>query len=128
MISQISLGVKVSVETFFQPEYSHPVDFVFRFAYRITIENNNEFPIRLLRRHWVIYDSFAQLSEIDGEGVVGVQPVIAPGETYQYISGCNLESEIGKMHGSYQFENLLSRKLFDVSIPTFQLIAPCKLN
>lgn len=128
MISQISLGVKVSVETYYQPEYSNPINSEFMFAYRITIENNNEYPVKLLRRHWNIFDSCGSKSEVDGEGVVGVQPLVSPGETYQYISGCNLQTEMGKMDGNYQFENIHTKKYFDVMIPAFQMVAPFKLN
>lgn len=128
MISQISRGVKVSVETYYQPEYSNPFNCEFMFAYKITIENHNEFPIRLISRHWFIYDSNGSNREVQGEGVVGIQPVIMPGTSYQYISGCNLRSEMGKMNGSYLFENVNSNKTFDVVVPSFQLIADFKLN
>ena len=128
MISQVSRGVKVSVETYYQPEYSNPINSEFMFAYRITIENNNEFPIRLLSRHWFIYDSNGSNREVEGEGVVGIQPLISPGQSYQYVSGCNLRSEIGKMHGSYLIENTHNKKTFDVAIPSFQMLANFKLN
>ena len=128
MISKISEGVTISVETYYQPEYSNPVNGEYMFAYRITIENNNLFAVKLLRRHWHIYDSNGSLREVEGEGVVGVQPQINPGESYQYVSGCNLRSEIGKMYGTYQMENMNSKKQFDVVIPSFEMCAPFKLN
>jgi ApaG protein len=117
MISKISEGITISVETYYQPDYSNPVNSEFMFAYRITIENNNAFPVKLLRRHWHIYDSNGSLREVEGEGVVGVQPQINPGESYQYVSGCNLRSEIGKMYGTYLMENINNKKPFDVIIP-----------
>ena len=83
MISKISEGITISVETYYQPEYSNPVNSEFMFAYRITIENNNAFPVQLLRRHWYIYDSNGSMREVEGEAVVGVQPQINPGESYQ---------------------------------------------
>ncbi len=128
MISKISGGVKISVETFYQPEYSNPLNSEFMFAYKITIENNNDFPVKLLRRHWHIYDSDGSMREVDGEGVVGVQPVIDPTASYQYISGCNLRSEIGKMHGTYLLENVNNKKTFEVLIPSFEMHAPFKMN
>lgn len=128
MISKISEGITISVETYYQPEYSNPVNGEFMFAYRITIENNNAFPVKLLNRHWHIYDSNGSLREVEGEGVVGVQPQINPGESYQYVSGCNLRSEIGKMHGTYGMENINNKKSFDVIIPSFDMCAPFKLN
>ncbi len=128
MISKISEGVKISVETFYQPEYSNPVTSEFMFAYRITIENNNSFPVQLLRRHWYIFDSNADYREVEGEGVIGVQPTINPGASYQYVSGCNLRSEMGKMHGVYFMENGDNRQSFLVNIPAFEMVVPFKNN
>lgn len=128
MTSKISEGVKISVETFYQKDYSNPVAGEFMFAYRITIENNNTFPVKLLRRHWHIFDSNGQYREVEGDGVVGVQPVLNPGEQYQYVSGCNLRSEMGKMHGTYLMENLLSKQNFSVNIPVFEMLVPLKMN
>lgn len=128
MVSKISEGIEVSVETFFQPEYSNPVAGDFMFAYRITLENHNGFPVKLLRRHWFIIDSSGTTREVEGEGVIGVQPTIAPAEKYQYVSGCNLNSEMGKMHGSYQMENLHDKSMISVKIPVFEMIVPFKMN
>ncbi|MGB4842978.1 MAG: Co2+/Mg2+ efflux protein ApaG [Ferruginibacter sp.] len=128
MVSKISEGITISVETYYQPEYSNPVNSEFMFAYRITIANSNPFPVKLLRRHWYINDSNGSLREVEGEGVVGVQPQINSGESYQYVSGCNLRSEIGKMQGTYLMENINSKKSFDVVIPAFEMCAPFKLN
>jgi ApaG protein len=128
MVSNITEGVRISVETFYQPDYSNPVNSEYMFAYRITIENNNVFPVKLLRRHWYIHDSNGSNKEVEGEGVVGVQPQINPGEQYQYISGCNLRTEIGKMYGTYEMENIATKKLFTVYIPAFEMSAPFKLN
>jgi ApaG protein len=128
MVSKISQGIQVSVETYFQPEYSNAVNSDFMFAYRITLQNNNNFAVKLLSRHWYIFDSNGSNREVEGEGVVGVQPVINFGETYQYISGCNLKSEIGKMHGTYLMQNMHNKKTFYIDIPTFVMNAPSKLN
>lgn len=128
MISKISEGVTVSVETFYQPEYSNPLSNEFMFAYRITIDNNNVYPVQLLRRHWYIFDAAGSLREVEGEGVIGVQPQINPGTQYQYISGCNLKTEMGKMYGTYLMENVLNKKQFDVTIPAFEMTVPFKMN
>ena len=128
MISMISEGVEVSVETFYQQDYSNPMQSEYMFAYRISIENHNSFPVKLHRRHWHIFDSNGTHREVEGEGVVGVQPVLSPGEKYQYVSGCNLKTEMGKMHGTYQMENLNSKQLFDVNIPPFEMFVPFKNN
>ncbi len=128
MISKISEGITVSVETFYQPDYSNPANGEYMFAYRITIENNNTYQVKLLRRHWYIYDATGDLREVEGEGVIGVQPIIEPGEKYQYVSGCNLRTEMGKMYGTYSMENINNNKGFEVSIPAFEMIVPFKMN
>jgi len=128
MTSKISEGVEVSVETFYQPDYSNPLQSEFMFAYRITIENHNSFSVKLHRRHWNIFDSNGTNREVEGEGVVGVQPTLMPGEKYQYVSGCNLRTEMGKMHGTYQMENLNNKSMFEVNIPAFEMIVPFKGN
>ncbi len=128
MVSKISEGVTVSVETFYQPDYSNPANNEFMFAYRVTIENNNPFAVKLLRRHWHIFDATGSLREVEGEGVIGVQPQINPGTQYQYISGCNLKTEMGKMYGTYLMENANNQKQFNVSIPAFEMTVPFKMN
>ncbi|PJJ75025.1 ApaG protein [Thermoflavifilum aggregans] len=127
-MKKVTEGITISVETFFQPDYSNPLGHEFMFAYRITIENDNVFPIKLLRRHWYVVDANGMKREIEGEGVVGMQPIIAAGERYQYVSGCNLRTEMGKMYGTYLMENLMTKRVFEVKIPEFQMIAPLKLN
>lgn len=128
MIQQVTEGISVTVETFYQPAQSNPVASEYLFAYRITIENLSTMPIKLLRRHWYIMDSNGTYREVEGEGVVGQQPVIEPGGSHQYISACNLRSDMGKMSGNYQMENLYNKRLFSVEIPEFQMIAPFKMN
>jgi ApaG protein len=128
MIQQVTEGVSITVETFYQPAQSNPVGSEYLFAYRITIENLSSVPVKLLRRHWHILDSNGSVREVEGEGVVGQQPIIEPGQSYQYVSAANLRSEIGKMYGTYQMENMYNKRLLTVNIPEFQLIAPFKLN
>lgn len=128
MISKISEGVEITVETFYQSDYSNPAGYDFMFAYRITIENHNSFTIQLLRRNWFIYDSNGEQRTVDGEGVVGEQPVLQSGQHYKYISGCNLKTEIGKMQGYYTMQNQNTKQFFKVTIPAFNLIVPAKLN
>lgn len=128
MVSKISAGIEITVEVFYQSDYSNPLKGEFMFAYRITIENHNKFSVQLLRRHWFIFDSNAEHREVEGEGVVGVQPILAPGEQYTYVSGCNLKTEMGKMQGTYTLINQYSQEIFKVAIPAFDLIAPSKMN
>ena len=128
MVSKISEGIEVSVETFYQPDYSNPVAGEYMFAYRISIENHNRFPVKLHRSHWYIIEGNGSTREVEGEGVVGIQPTLQPSERYQYVSGCNLSSELGKMHGSYTMENLNNKNMFEVNIPVFEMIVPFKMN
>ncbi|MFI5154905.1 MAG: Co2+/Mg2+ efflux protein ApaG [Chitinophagales bacterium] len=128
MVSKISQGVEISVETFYKPDYSNPLSGEFMFAYRISIENHNPFPVKLHRRHWHIFDSNGTYREVEGEGVVGVQPTVSSGEKYQYMSGCNLRTEMGKMHGTFTMENLHDKKTFEVNIPAFEMIVPFKMS
>jgi ApaG protein len=128
MANKISEGMEVSVETFYQPDYSNPISGEYMFAYRITIENHNGFAVKLHRRHWHIFDSNGSYREVEGEGVVGVQPILQPGERYQYVSGCNLRTEMGKMYGSYTMENLNNKQTFEVNIPVFEMIVPFKMS
>ncbi|MEI6087064.1 MAG: Co2+/Mg2+ efflux protein ApaG [Bacteroidota bacterium] len=128
MVSKISEGVEVSVEIFYQSDYSKPLNQEFMFAYRVTIENHNIFSIKLLRRHWFIFDSNGEHKEVEGEGVIGIQPILQPNENYQYVSGCNLKTEMGKMHGTYLMENQNNKERFYVKIPSFDMIVPFKNN
>lgn len=128
MVTAITHKIKVSVETFYQPDYSYPMGQHFMFAYRITIENSGRDSVQLLRRHWYIVDGVAQQREVEGEGVVGEQPVIRSGEKYEYISGCDLKTDMGKMYGTYLMENLQTGKNFHVIIPEFYMMTPMKLN
>ena len=127
MFTQITEGIKVSVETEYQPEYSSPKQFHYVFTYKIKIENNSEYTVQLLRRKWYIFDSDGVKKEVEGDGVVGQQPVIEPGESHQYVSGSNLKTGIGKMKGYYLIERMIDGKKIEVSIPEFSLIVPFKM-
>lgn len=128
MDTAVTKGVKVSVETEYQPEYSSPSQHHYVFTYRITIENGGPHTIQLIKRLWYIHDANTSVRTVEGEGVVGQQPVLEPGEKHQYISGCNLKSGLGKMHGFYEMEQLIDGVKFRVNIPEFHMIFPYKLN
>ena len=128
MITKLSMGVQVSVETYYQPDYSNPVNNEYMFAYRISIENHNAFTLQVMRREWHIFDSNGEYREVEGEGVVGQQPVIQSGKSFQYVSGCNLRTEMGKMSGKYVMENSATKEIFYVNIPAFDMIVPFKMN
>ena len=128
MIAQITNGIKVSVQTEFQNEFSNAEESHFVFTYRILIENNSPNTIQVLRRQWFIHDLLEQIREVNGDGIVGQQPVLEPGESPAYVSGCNLRSGIGKMYGFYEMERVLNGALFSVSIPEFVMVASWRLN
>ncbi len=112
MVTEITKGIKVSVETEYQKEYSSPRQFHYVFTYKVTIENQSENTIQLRRRHWFIKDAGYGDREVEGVGVIGVQPVIEPGEFHQYVSGCNLKSGIGKMFGNYEMEKVIDGRSY----------------
>lgn len=128
MVTKITDGVKISVETIYQPEYSNPANEHFMFAYRVNIENMTENSVQLLNRHWHIFDSNGTKREVEGEGVVGLQPIIEPGDNHEYVSGCNLKTDMGSMKGSYEMKRIVDDRKFRVKIPEFYLITPYKMN
>lgn len=128
MISQITKGVKITVRTHFQTAYSRPEMSHFLFTYKIMIENRSEYSVQLLRRHWFIFDSNGEHREVEGDGVVGQQPVLMPNEIYEYESACNLTTDMGKMRGIYTMIRMIDKEEFEVEIPEFKLIAPQRLN
>ncbi len=128
MVTEITQGIKVSVETEFQPDYSSPSQSHYVFTYRINIENGSSNTIKLLRRQWHIHDANNTIREVEGEGVVGQQPILEPGQTHQYVSGCNLKSGIGKMFGQYCMERIIDGQQFFVTIPEFTMVVPYRLN
>lgn len=111
----------------FLPEQSSPERRNFVFSYTITLENHGDAPAQLLSRHWVITDETGAVQEVRGLGVVGEQPVLAPGGRYAYTSGCTLPTSLGTMKGSYQFAAADGNR-FDVDIPEFVLAVPGRLH
>lgn len=128
MVSKVTDGVKVTVMTEFQPDYSNPGQDHYVFTYKILIENHSEHTVKLLRRHWHIYDANGTVREVEGAGIVGLQPILEPGEVHDYVSGCNLRTDMGKMAGTYLMERVLDGRHFKVIIPAFSLVAPYRLN
>lgn len=124
IVTAITKGIKVCVETNYQPEYSSPAQLHYVFTYRITIINNGDFTIKLHRRHWYIHDANNTVREVEGEGVVGQQPILEPGEQHEYVSGCNLRSGFGKMYGTYLMEKVSDGREFEVIIPEFNMVVP----
>ena len=123
MVSAITKGIQVSVETTYQPDFSNPQQHHYVFTYKVRIENKSNHTVQLLRRRWEIYDATESRKIVEGDGVVGQQPILEPGEFHTYVSGCNLKSGIGKMRGYFTHEKLMDVRLLEIVIPEFQLIS-----
>lgn len=128
MKTKSTAGIKISVETNYNEKQSHPFASHYFFVYQITIKNISDYTVQLKKRLWYICDSNGIKSKVEGDGVVGEQPVLAPGDYYQYVSGCHLTTTMGKMHGLYLMERKIDGELFNVKIPEFLMIVPYKLN
>ena len=117
-------GIRVSVQAFFLDDQSQPDDNQYVWAYRVRIENRGPEPVQLLRRSWRITDARGRLTKVDGEGVVGEQPSLDPGEAFEYTSGTPLQTPSGFMTGAYHMVARRSGERFDVEIPAFSLDSP----
>ena len=119
----ISHGITVRVSASFLPEQSQVSKGHWFWAYHIRIENNGQQPAQLLTRHWRITDAAGRVSLIEGDGVVGEQPLLLPGQSHDYVSGCPLETPHGSMEGYYGFRRA-DGTVFEAAIPFFPLAAP----
>ena len=119
--------IKIKVKTQYLPERSNPLKSYFFFAYHITILNTGENTTQLLSRYWHITDGQGNTEDIHGPGVVGQQPTLDPGESFEYTSFCPLPTPMGFMEGSYRMVNQKGKE-FDVLIDSFRLVAPQVLN
>ena len=128
MVQQVTRGIKISVETNFEGTFYKNYKVNFAFGYKVTIENQSKDSVQLNSRHWRILDALNNIEVIDGEGVIGKKPVLKPGESYTYNSGCLLTSPFGAMQGHYNMVNFTTTKKFKVSIPTFKLSAVFAMN
>jgi ApaG protein len=115
--------IRVDVETNYVEEQSDPRERRFVFAYTITLRNEGQVPAKLLTRHWIITDANGKVQEVRGDGVVGEQPHLAPGQGFRYSSGAILETPVGTMEGSYQMVTDDGRS-FDAPIAPFRLAMP----
>jgi ApaG protein len=125
--SEAAKGIRVEVVTNYLADQSEPSDQRFVFSYTITIRNEGATAAKLMKRHWIITDANGKLQEVRGDGVVGEQPWLAPGENFEYTSGAVLETAVGTMRGSYQ---MLADDgtHFDAAIPQFTLSVPRTLH
>lgn len=123
MTKETTEGVCVEVESRFVPEQSDAVIDRYVFAYRIRIHNHSDITVQLTRRHWIIAEGDGSTREVEGEGVVGEQPVMAPGESHEYMSGAILQGPVGSMQGTYEMKRE-DGSVFRASIPRFALQMP----
>ena len=123
MVDKIDYNILVDVETTYVEAESDPDQQRYVFAYTVTIQNHGNLPAKLLTRHWIITDSNGKTQEVRGEGVVGEQPHLRPGEGFQYTSGTMIETPVGSMHGSYQMV-AEDGTHFDAEIRPFTLSVP----
>ena len=120
----VTNNVRVEVESQYAAEHSQPSQSQWFFYYTIRITNESHETVQLLNRHWIITDASGHIEEVRGPGVVGEQPVLGPGESFQYTSGCRLNTSTGVMHGTYQMVMTESGDHFDVQIAPFALHEP----
>jgi len=128
MVQQVTRGIKISVETNFEGTFYKNYKVHFAFGYMVTIENQSKDSVQLNYRHWEILDALNNTEFVDGEGVIGKKPVLKPGESHTYTSGCLLTSPFGAMKGHYDMVNLNNTNKIKVAIPSFKLSAQFALN
>ena len=121
--AETTSAITITVEPFYLDEQSEPSEGHFVWAYHVRIENNGQETVQLMTRHWRITDSLGNVQEVRGDGVIGEQPVLPPGESFEYTSGTPLNTPSGIMAGTYQMETNQG-KCFDVIIPAFSLDSP----
>ena len=123
MYSETTRSIKITVRPFYLDQHSEPNESRYVWAYHVRIENEGGETVQLRRRHWQITDGRGQVQEVRGPGVVGEQPVLGPGESFEYTSGTPLPTPSGVMVGSYEMETRAG-EFFDVRIPAFSLDSP----
>ena len=126
-MSDRKYDITVAVKSTYLPEHSDPARSQYVFAYTITITNTGEVAAQLVSRHWIITDADSQVQEVKGLGVVGQQPLLQPGESFEYTSGTSLATAVGTMRGTYQMV-ADDGKTFDAEIPQFTLSMPRVLH
>lgn len=124
MSTAVTHGIEVIARPRFEPGHSDAKALRHVFSYSISITNNGEHTVQLLRRRWHIVDALAPNTVVEGPGVVGRSPVLEPGTSFRYSSFCQLRSGFGQMSGSYLMKRSMDGRLFEVAIPTFQLMSP----
>lgn len=123
----VTSGIRVEVRSQYLPDRSRPDQRQWLFAYSVRITNEGAKTVQLLGRHWTITDANGKVEEVRGRGVVGDQPVLEPGKSYEYTSGCPLGTPLGTMHGTYQMKGE-DGETFDIEIAPFTLSEPYAIN
>jgi ApaG protein len=119
----ITRGIRIRVQSAYIPERSSPDEQQWFFVYKVQIANEGNETAQLVSRHWIITDANGHVEEVKGPGVVGEQPVLAPGESFEYTSACPLPTPFGSMHGTYQMVSTTGAR-FDIRVAPFSLSAP----
>jgi ApaG protein len=127
MSSAMTRGIRVTVSSFYLAERSSPANHQYAFAYTVRISNEGRETSQLRSRHWIITDGDGKVQEVRGEGVVGAQPLLKPGQHFEYTSWCMLPTPHGSMHGEYQMVTDTGDE-FDAAIAPFPLALPYSLN
>ncbi len=127
MSTAVTEGIRVTVRSEYRPERSTPAQRRWLFAYTVQIANEGERPAKLLARHWIITDANGEREEVVGDGVVGQQPRVAPGERFEYTSFCVLKTPLGSMSGTYRMARD-DGTTFEARIAPFPLVVPGSLN
>ncbi len=128
MIEGFSNGIYISVETTELHHQQIQKPFLHYFSYQITIKNLTSHSVKLISRFWKIWEAGGKIEHVTGLGVVGIQPIIEPGTSFTYTSGCPLTTNLGKMSGHYSFTNIDTKENFIAQIPPFDLLPKVSLN
>ena len=126
MVTATTAGIKVSVQVKYEGYVSPRRKYAF--SYIVNIVNTSSSTVQLLRRHWFIKDSTGDNREVEGEGVIGLQPILEPNQSHEYTSWSPLDSEIGIMYGTFLMRNISTEELFDVEVPLFKMVTPARAN
>ena len=128
MFSKITSNIKVSVDPEYDSKNSYPSENRYVFKYNIVIENDGDFPIKVLKRKWLIFDVGFGFTEVVGDGVIGLTPDVEIGDNFAYFSNVMLRSGVGNMSGKYLVENLYTKEQFEIDIPKFNLVSEVLSN
>ncbi|AZA59665.1 MULTISPECIES: Co2+/Mg2+ efflux protein ApaG [Chryseobacterium] len=128
MFSKITSNIKVSVDPEYDSKNSYPSENRYVFKYNIVIENDGDFPIKVLKRKWLIFDVGFGFTEVVGDGVIGLTPDVEIGDNFAYFSNVMLRSGVGNMSGKYLVENSDTKEQFEIDIPKFNLLSQVLSN